>query len=236
MLISHHAFKFVSKTENLKSILHIGAHEAEELDLYEAAGSEHVVWVECNPMLAKKLLTTLHPLRNTVVQGCVSDFTGKKVDFYLADNSESSSLLQPIEGFDHMPTFSAKISVETSIVDSIVPDKQYDLCVLDIQGAELRALRGMTKTLGLTKMVYTEVQKTRLYRDSCLIDEVDEFLGRQGFRRYVTKWTKNGWGEALYLRGCKFRTAVLLTLIHLVSEVWISLRPPWARMQSLPSR
>jgi hypothetical protein len=42
------------------------------------------------------------------------------------------------------------------------------------------------------------VNKAELYRDCCLISEIDEYLSKYGFKRVITRWTPHNWGDALY--------------------------------------
>jgi len=43
----------ISKYPNIKGILHIGAHECEELNDYNLNGitDENIIWIEANPIL-----------------------------------------------------------------------------------------------------------------------------------------------------------------------------------------
>lgn len=45
MLISTHDLP----TARIQGIIHVGAHEAEEMGAYEAYGITRVVWIEANP-------------------------------------------------------------------------------------------------------------------------------------------------------------------------------------------
>jgi hypothetical protein len=60
------------------------------------------------------------------------------------------------------------------------------------------ALKGMPKTLKSIEYIYTEVNKEKLYKDCCLIEEIDTFL--IDFERKITDWTPFGWGDALYVK------------------------------------
>lgn len=46
-------------TAKIRGIIHVGAHDAEELDVYKAYGITRVVWIEANPdkaaLLSKRL-------------------------------------------------------------------------------------------------------------------------------------------------------------------------------------
>jgi hypothetical protein len=69
---------------------------------------------------------------------------------------------------------------------------------MDLQGAELLALRGATETLRSVRFVYTEVNVDELYAGCAQLDEIDEQL--VGFVRMETALTPHGWGDAFYVR------------------------------------
>lgn len=77
---------------------------------------------------------------------------------------------------------------------------RYDFINLDIQGAELLALKGATSILPFVKAIYTEVNEKELYEGCALIEELDAYLKQNGFTRILTNMTKHGWGDALYIR------------------------------------
>ena len=72
---------------------------------------------------------------------------------------------------------------------------------LDIQGAELLALKGSNKILQSIKAIYTEINYDEIYKDCALIDELDEYLKKFNFKRVFTTTPESEyWGDALYLR------------------------------------
>jgi hypothetical protein len=73
---------------------------------------------------------------------------------------------------------------------------------MDLQGAELHALRGGVKFLEGVDAVATEINFDELYVGCVRAPELDEFMQLHGFRRVETEMAQNnvGWGDALYLR------------------------------------
>jgi hypothetical protein len=81
---------------------------------------------------------------------------------------------------------------------TFLPD--LDFLNLDLQGVELRALRGMEGRLHNFKWIYTEVNKEKLYKGCALVEDIDNFLIGWNFKRVETQWCGNtGWGDALYI-------------------------------------
>jgi FkbM family methyltransferase len=79
-----------------------------------------------------------------------------------------------------------KIKCRVATLDSVMTEAQWkenvDLLKIDVQGAELMALRGAEQTLPHVHMIYTEVSFTPLYEGSSIFSEVYDFLCARGFR------------------------------------------------------
>jgi hypothetical protein len=76
----------------------------------------------------------------------------------------------------------------------------YNMLNMDIQGAELLALKGATNLLKTMDYLYLEVNTAHLYKECALINEIDEFVKKFGFMRVSTKMTEFEWGDAFYIK------------------------------------
>jgi hypothetical protein len=71
---------------------------------------------------------------------------------------------------------------------------------IDIQGAELQAIRGMGELLTWIDAIYSEVNKEELYEGCATVKEIDSYLKKFNFERVATRWVLGkGWGDALYV-------------------------------------
>lgn len=192
-----------------KGIIHIGAHKAEELNDYLSAKVFDIVWIEGNENLYNELKEKVKGLPdNKVISAIISDKDGEVVNFNITNNGESSSILELEKHKIHHPQIhvTETIELKTKTFDSIVKDEnlylnKYDFLNLDIQGAELLALKGMKETLGHIKYIYTEVNTAELYKGCALIGEIDEYLSTFGFKRVDTKILEQyEWGDAFYIK------------------------------------
>jgi FkbM family methyltransferase len=195
--------KLLDKYWNVKptGVLHVGAHEAEELEQYEEFGWRPVLWVEAQPdkvaILREKFLGTSH----RIVESAVWDQPGVALTLKVTSMSQSTSLFSLGTHKDKYPSILVdhEIDVITDTLDQITGDSLFEFIALDIQGAELRALQGFTKGLTHLKWIYTEVNKETLYEGCCLVEELDSYLSGFGFVRAATRWTTDSWGDALYI-------------------------------------
>jgi glutamate synthase domain-containing protein 1 len=76
---------------------------------------------------------------------------------------------------------------------------KYNFWNMDIQGAELMALKGAPKSIQYAKAIYLEVNQTEVYKGCGLISDIDTFLLQYNFKRVLTNITPYGWGDALYI-------------------------------------
>ena len=204
MLMSHQVVAELLGGDRGFEVLHVGAHRAEEVGLYDDLGATRVSWVEAQPELCQYMRETLDPTRHRVYEGVAWSQSGLSMEFHLTSNSESSSVLPLGEGMDHYPEISevGTFEVTTVRLDELVPPTPFRLINLDIQGAELHALQGMGALLDDCQVLYSEVSKKEIYVGLAPIAEMDAWLSQQGFARAVTLWWPGaGWGEAAYVRG-----------------------------------
>ena len=185
-------------------VLHVGAHEAEEFDFYDALGLGPITWVEAQPSLVANLRKRLYSERNRVIQAAVWDKSGVELTFKISCNSQSSSLLELGTHSDDYPmiTYVDEIKVCTTRLDDVLTsDDPFEFINLDLQGAEGRALIGLGNLLSKSNFIYTEVNKQEVYVGCTLIKDLDIYLRGHGFSRVATRWVPfRGWGDAFYVR------------------------------------
>jgi hypothetical protein len=76
----------------------------------------------------------------------------------------------------------------------------YDFINLDIQGAELLALKSFDNLINNFKFIYTEINTNSIYKGCALVNEIDEYLNNYNFKRVETSLTEFEWGDALYIK------------------------------------
>ncbi len=194
------------------SALHLGANTGQEAEVYSRLGIKRVIWVEALPDIHQQLCENIKRFPGqAAVLACIGDRDGDKVTFHRASNgSQSSSFLEFGTHAKSYPdtVFTETIEMETVRVDSLMnawfPDHLMMgrwFLNIDLQGAELLALRGMGNLLWHIEHVYTEVNTEEVYKGCPLVGEIDDYLRAFGFHPRETKMMGNaGWGDKLYSR------------------------------------
>lgn len=188
-----------------RGICHVGSHTGEERGLYHSLGmlDANILWIDANADYA----SSFDPARECFLRALVADSDGEPAVFRITNNGQSSSMLPLKEHLREHPWVHeveqramTTITMDTLFRVNGIPYDKYDVMNLDIQGAELRALRGATKILPHIKAIYTEVNERELYEGCALLPELDGFLAGHGFKKACISMTDHGWGDALYLR------------------------------------
>lgn len=188
-----------------KGVLHVGANVGEEAPVYDEIGIKDVVWIEANPEMIPQLRLNVEKYKHKVISALIGDVEGLELNFHISNNaSQSSSILE---------LGTHKIAhPEVNYVKDVVLKMHridqfrtcwggFDFLNIDLQGAELKALRGMGDLLTQFKWAYLEVNKEELYKGCALVGEIDTYMLGFGFKRVETKWCGNtGWGDALYIK------------------------------------
>jgi len=192
----------------IKGIIHLGAHLLEEKNDYDRFHIDNVVWVEGNPKLCEINKKTLKNFPNhKMLNYLVSDGNDVDVEFKITNNGQSSSILDLDKHKQYYPnifvidiikgkTKTLKYIIEENNIDI----SQYNFLNMDIQGVELKAVKGLGRLISNIDYIYTEVNSGFVYKGNDLIEDMDEYLSLFGFMRAETKFSDAEWGDAFYIK------------------------------------
>jgi len=186
-----------------KGILHVGAHECEEINDYDCyLPRNKVLWIEALP---RKVELCKKKYPNVLIENAVVSDTIETVRFNVSNNGQSSSMLDfgLHSTFHPQVHYVAYFETETKLLKDIISnyDINYNFLNLDIQGVELKALKGMEEYLHNVDYIYSEVNSDYVYKNCALVTEIDEYLLKFGLHRVETKWEGDcKWGDAFYIR------------------------------------
>ena len=134
----------------IKGILHVGAHKCEELNAYlKYVSIDKILWVEAFPDLVKENLQKNPDLQ--ILNEVVGDEDGKDIEFKITNNTLSSSILDLAYHKEIHPhvVVTDILKLKTKKLKTLLSERnlgeQYNLLILDIQGAELLALHILFK-------------------------------------------------------------------------------------------
>jgi len=190
-------------------VLHLGANTGQEATTYDKLGIKQVIWVEALPDIHIQLHNNVSKYPGHVaLQACLSDRDNEVVVFRRANNeSQSSSFLEFGTHLQEHPgtLFIEEIKMLTKRMDNFLFERGIEIGTgwflnVDLQGAELLALRGMGDLLYCFDSAYVEVNTRELYKGCPFVRDIDDYLIKFDLVGAETKMTKHGWGDKLYLR------------------------------------
>jgi len=197
--------EFYNLNMNIKGVIHIGAGEGEDYQIYKDLNIGNMIFVEANPRIFPTLRKNIPENESVFLYNYAVSDENKIGEFHITDFSQSSSLL-PLKGHKKIyPEIHETeiIKVECKTLDSIMEShdlKNFNFINIDVQGAELLVFSGGTKTLLNIDVINTEVNFEELYEKCALVQDLDYFLGKLGFKRIITKTPYHpSWGDSLYV-------------------------------------
>lgn len=202
-----------------KGVLHVGANVGEERDVYLELGIKKQVWIEANPETFEKLKVNISGNPDAVaVNWCISD-KQEEVTFHVSNNGSQSSSILPLGTHKQMHpdvTYVKEIKMRAISLGQFFMAHAYenpysvhikflqslDFLNIDLQGAELKALKGLGRYLDQFKWVYLEVNSDHVYEGCALLPEIEIYLMSFGFKRAELKWASANltWGDCLFIR------------------------------------
>jgi FkbM family methyltransferase len=192
--------------DGVTGIIHGGAHLAEEMPEYIAAGVTHTFWVEPQARHVAEMRKRYGSAKHRFAE-CALGAATSSAHLLIASNSQSSSLLRPGAYLnEHHPSivFPYQESVMVRRLDGLIgPDDRYlyQYLVLDVQGFELEALKGATETLKSLRYVRAEIATADVYEGCARFEELKTFMTAAGYELVEHfLWEGYAEGEALWRR------------------------------------
>jgi len=190
----------------ITGIVHAGAHLGEEAKAYSEY-TDAVLWIEGNPDLIPQLRLNVAPYHHDVVCALLGAESGLEVEFNVANNGQSSSVLELGTHLEKHPdvAFIESKKLLTRTIDDVVRSHWAtgsNFLALDLQGYELEALKGADRTLQGARYVYTEVNVDELYVGCARLGDLDDFLAAYGFECVALNMAGDtGWGDGFWRKG-----------------------------------
>ena len=190
----------------IEGVLHIGASEGQEAIEYHNLKAKRVVWIEAIPWVYDKLVRHISKFQGQeALNYCIGETEGKWIAFNEANNGgQSSSILElGTHKIVHPEVkYINKTSMQTRRIDKIDHDfSGLDFLNIDLQGAEMLALKGMGDMIDQFKYAYLEVNWKELYKGCALFPEIVQFMKDKGFvYKESLQAGATGWGDCFLMK------------------------------------
>lgn len=199
------------KRKDIKNILELGSRDGQvSIHLSRYFPTANIYAFECNPEAIKTCKEKLKGHNQVrLVEKAVSDTTGA-VDFYAVNLQKSpsknlggSSMFIFNHEYPNDDLYQEKISVESVKLGQWCADNkigEVDMIWMDLQGSELRALKGLGELIKHVKVIYTEVEFKPVYKEQPLFDDLHQYLSELNFRLHRKMYLADEWwGNVMYV-------------------------------------
>jgi hypothetical protein len=180
--------------QNIKTILDVGARDLQEGSFFAERYPDATIYsFECNPATLPLCEERLKNHKNIILtKKAVNEFTGS-CNFYPTDpektittwadgNPGASSLFKANGNYPIEKYVQNEITVPCTRIDDVLNDnnvKHIDMLWMDLQGAELIALKSLGEYLNNVSFICTEVEINAMYENQALFKDVDGFLNKK---------------------------------------------------------
>ena len=194
----------LSKKHNLSitGVVQIGAHY----------GEEDVVYDKLN--IAKRMY--FEPIKSSydiLVENTNSKFCeyhnvalgDQEGNFYMnlsSNRNASASILKPK---NHLKIhrnvkFDGVERVLMKKLDSYNVSEDYNFMNIDVQGYELKVLKGAKRILNHIDYIMCEINRDEVYEGCAHLDSIIEFLEPYGFKIIEVNWAGGQWGDGFFIK------------------------------------
>jgi hypothetical protein len=191
-------------------IFDVGSRDCEQsIEFYKAFPNAKIYAFECNPNTLPICRKNIENYRDriTLIEGAVADYDGE-ITFYPIDQQRTiTSWTDGNPGASSLFKSNGAYTVETYVQNEIRTNchrldtlmKQYniprvDVIWMDLQGAELMALKGLGEFLKTVQYIHTEACHVPIYSGQALFNDIHQFLTANGMK-IKNNISLSGWFE-----------------------------------------
>ncbi|MEG4838610.1 FkbM family methyltransferase, partial [Microcoleus sp. B9-D4] len=191
-----------------RGIISIGAYDHKTLKRLNLPNTIKTLLIDANPTAVERLQENFADRPNIqVVQAAIANHNDT-VTLHLASLESTSSILPWQQYSKIYPNIkeTQQLTLPSRTLDTLLQElhlstTDFNILILDIQGAELLALEGATQLLNTLDAIYTTVHYQELFKGGALAEQVDLFLTDYQFQRVAEETPYHpAWGEAFYVR------------------------------------
>lgn len=191
----------------VNSICDIGAFNGEiSVKLAKLFPSAKIYSFEPYSRSFEILLTKAQQNSNIIPINCALSSSNVELNLYI-NAQDSANSLSPTEEMGKKYQSWQTETVSTEIVQVLTLNswgkqnslKEIEVLKLDVQGFELNVLKGAQDYLkSSVRLIYTEIEFVKIYRDNCLYFELENFLRQNDFELFqLYNLTSGGDGQLI---------------------------------------
>ena len=207
-----HFIKYIDdryKSEKLV-IFDIGSRDCEQsIEFYKAFPNSTIYAFECNPNTIDICKKNIEPYgdRITLIEGAVCDYDGNITFYPINQQKTITTWKDGNPGASSIFKSNGKYTIETYIQDEMITQchrldsimnkygiSNVDIIWMDLQGAELLALKGLGTYLQNVKYIHTEVSYKEMYSGQVLFEELHSYILSNEFF-IKNRLSLQGWQE-----------------------------------------
>lgn len=202
--------KYISDKTQEYIIFDIGSRDCvQSIEFYHTFPNAKIFAFECNPNTLHICRKNIEPYndRITLIEGAVCDYDGT-ITFYPINQKETkttwvdgnpgaSSLFLSNGTYEHETYVQDEIKTNCHRLDTVMEKyniKKVDIIWMDLQGAELLALKSLGEFLKYVKYIHTEVSHREMYTGQVMFKELNHFMMSNNFV-IKNNLSMKGWQE-----------------------------------------
>ncbi len=191
-----------------RGIILIGAYDGKTLKRLNLPNTVKILVIDANQGAVERLQENFADSPNIqVVQAAIANHNDT-VTLHLTSLESSSSILPWKQYSEIYPNIKEiqQLTLSSRTLDTLLEElnlspSDFNILILDIQGAELLALEGANQLLNTLDAIYTNVHYQELFEGGALAEEVNQFLSDYQFDIVAEDTPYHpAWGEAFYVR------------------------------------
>lgn len=190
--------KYIKNHTDEYIIFDIGSRDCEQsIEFYKSFPNAKIYSFECNPNTLNLCRTNILNYRDriTLIEGAVCDYDGNITFYPINQNETITSWSDGNPGASSLFKSNGNYTVEKYVQDEIIVNchrldtimqkyniPKVDIIWMDLQGAELLALKGLSHHLNDVKYIHTEVTHKEIYSGQVMYKELNDYILSYGFK------------------------------------------------------
>jgi len=210
----------ILRDKEVLTIFELGPRDCDNTEIFHNTYTRSKIYAfECNPGVLESCRKKVASLKRAkLIERAVTDKNGA-LYFYPIDQDKSektnwsdgnpgaSSIFKISDKFAGEKLVQNKITVKTIKLSSYIKTnkiKSIDFLFMDIQGAELLALKGLSEEIYNVKIISSEVSFVEIYKKQPLFKDIKKFLNDKGFVLYCVSSFAGPFADMIFINNKYF--------------------------------